>query len=102
MDLRQFPTELGVELLCSRRNWTDICLPADPAIIAAASSFAALNTCSFKLTFEGVQKGELNPWLHNPHLTALNLFAAAPGCLEGLQHCKNLTYLVHLPRFERC
>jgi hypothetical protein len=96
VDLRPLPSEVGLELLQSRTNWTHITLPCDAEATADATAFAALNRCSFHLSCHELAAAEhLRPWLLNPHLTSLSATCSdAASAFSPIQHCKNLTFLV--------
>jgi hypothetical protein len=98
-DLKSFSVEAGLELLQSRTNWTQIVL--DSKVAAGVTAFAPLNRSDFCLTVFDPKKAEhLRPWLLNKHLAELTLSVSSsdivPSMYEGLQHCRNLSYLVPL------
>jgi hypothetical protein len=91
----QFPIDSAVTLLQSRSNWSQIRLPSDAKSMLKFAAFAPRNQSDFKLLLSEPNAAGLNPWLCNPHLTALNTKRALPiDCSEALQRCKNLTDLV--------
>ncbi len=100
--LEPFTTAAGSELLQSRRNWEYIDLSDQGEVM---TSFASLNQTDFELRFkQGVSFAAVEPWLSNPHLTALTLLRPvyAESCFDALQRCKNLTALVRVSRFREC
>jgi hypothetical protein len=99
VQLEGIPAKVGLEVLQSRTNWTEIAL--DSKVAAGVTAFAPLNHSDFSLRVVGLKSAEhLRPWLLNPHLTELALHLGSrdivPGAFDGLQHCRNLSLLVLL------
>jgi hypothetical protein len=93
-----FPFDAGAELLQSRKNWSSIALP-DLETCFKLRAFAPVNETDFKLhlPLETGDGAGLEPWLRNPHLTALvtgNNSRLPKDLFDALQFCENLTELV--------
>ncbi len=92
ISLNEFPIDVGLELLQSRNDWEQICLPEQKADRMKASALAAHNKTAFKIEAVSSEACEgIALWLTNPHLTALWMAGAIPVNvwyeLEKLRYC---------------
>jgi hypothetical protein len=99
-DFSQFSIDAAVKLLQSRTNWTHIELSFNATDMLDASTCALLNQSDFELSLRQPAAAGLDPWLFNPHLTALNVECVVlpDRSFDVLQQCKNLFFMVCIVR----